>query len=145
MNVLENGTRSRSRRNLHIRALSGISIRQVRHTKVASGRGWSVVFTILGTRRLTDDVLNSTFCLVEYALNSCPLTPVSVDPSDLGAITPNLFLIGNQATRTRSIVGVDEFDHRKRYARAQSYTNATWARWFMDYISALNSRSKWRR
>ena len=40
-----------------------------------------VVYTILGTRRLTDEVLNTTFCLVEYALNSRPLTPVSARPT----------------------------------------------------------------
>ena len=48
-----------------------------------------VLYTILGTRRLTDEVLNTTFCVVEHALNARPLTPVSADPSDLGAITPN--------------------------------------------------------
>ena len=102
-----------------------------------------VLYTILGTRRLTDEVLNTTFCLVECALNSRPLTPVSADPSDLGAITPNHFLLGNQATRIPSIVGVDEFDHRKRYARAQSYANAIWARWLKEYVPTLNRRSKW--
>ena len=102
-----------------------------------------VLYTILGTRRLTDEVLNNTFFVVEYALNSRPLTPVSADPSDLGAIRPNQFLLGNQATGNLSIVGVDEFDHRKRYSRAQSYANAIWARWLKEYVPALNRRSKW--
>ena len=102
-----------------------------------------VLYTLLGTRRLTDEVLNTTFCLVEHALNARQLTPVSVDPSDLGAITPNHFLLGNQATGIPSIVGVDEFDHRKRYARAQSYAKAIWARWLKEYVPALNRRSKW--
>ena len=87
-----------------------------------------VLYTILGTRRLTDEVLNTTFCLVEHALNSRPLTPVSADPFDIGPITPNHFLLGNQATGIPTIVGVDEFDHRRRYARAQSYANAIWTR-----------------
>ena len=102
-----------------------------------------VLYTILGTRRLTDEVLNSIFCLVEYALNSRPSTPVSADPSDLGAITANLFLLGNKATGTPSIVGVEKFDHRKRYARAHSYANATWTCGLMEYVPALNRRSKW--
>ena len=102
-----------------------------------------VLYTILGTRRLTEEVLNTTFCLVEYALNSRPLTPVSVDPSDLCAITPNHFLLGNQATGIPSIVGVDEFDHRKRYARAQSYANEIRSRWLKEYVPALNRRSRW--
>ena len=102
-----------------------------------------VLYTIIGKRRLTDEVLNTNFCLVEHALNSRPSTPVSADPSGLGAITHNHFLLGNQATRILSIVGVDEFDHRKRYARAQSYANAIWARWLKEYVPSLNRRSKW--
>ena len=77
-----------------------------------------VLYTILGTRRLTDEVLNTTFILVDSSINSRPLTPVSADPFDLGAITPNHFLLGNQAPGIPSFIGVDEFDHRRRYARA---------------------------
>ena len=101
-----------------------------------------VLYTILGTRRLTDETLSTTFCLVEHALNSRPLTPVSADPSDLGGLTPNHFLLGNQARSLPSIIGVEEFDHRKRYARAQSYANAIWSRWIGEYVPALNRRSK---
>ena len=100
-----------------------------------------ILYTILGTRCLMDEVLK-TFCLVEHARNARPLTPVSANPSELGAITPNHFL-GNQATAIPSIVGVDEFDHRKRYARAQSYANTIWSRWIKEYVPALNRRSKW--
>ena len=96
-------------------------------------------YTILGTRRLTDEVLNITFSLVEYALNSPPLKPVS---AELGTITPNHFLNGSQATGIPSIVGVDESDYRQRYARAQSYANTIWSRWIKEYVPALNRRSK---
>ena len=102
-----------------------------------------ILYTILGTRRLPDEVLNTTFCLVEHALNSRPLTPVSADPSDLGALTPNHFLLGNQARSLPSIIGVDEIDHRKRYARAQSYANAIWSRWIKEFVLTLNRRTKW--
>ena len=102
-----------------------------------------VLYTILGSRRLADEVLSTTFCLVEHALNSRPLTPVSADPSDLGALTPNHFLLGNQARSLPSIIGVDEFDHSKRYARGQSYANAIWSRWIKQYVPALNRRSEW--
>ena len=102
-----------------------------------------VLYTILGTRRLTDKALNTTFCLVEKALNVRPLTPVSAGPSDLGAITPNHFLLGNQATGIPSIVGVDEFGHHKRYARAQSYADAIWASWLKEYVPAPNRRTNW--
>ena len=100
-----------------------------------------IFYTILGTRRLSDKVLN-TFCLVEHALNSRALTPVSAVPSDLDALTPNHFLLGNQVRSLPSIIGVDEFDHRKRYAGAQSYAYAIRSRWIKEYVPTLNRRSK---
>ena len=102
-----------------------------------------VLYTILGTRRLTDEVLQTTFCLVENALSSRPLTPVSADPCNFNAITPNHFPLGEYSTGVPSIVGNTQFDHRKRYAAAQSYANAIWSRWIRKYVPTLNRRSKW--
>ena len=102
-----------------------------------------VLYTILGTRRLTDETLHTTFCLVENALNPRPLTPVSADPCDLNALTPNYFPIGEYFTGIPSIVGNNEFNHRKRYARVQSYAIAIWSRWIREYVPTLNRRSKW--
>ncbi len=42
-------------------------------------------YAVLGNRRLTDEILQTTFCLVEQCLNSRPLTPASDDPSELDA------------------------------------------------------------
>ena len=103
-----------------------------------------VLYTILGTRRLTDEVLHTTFCLVETAFNSSPLTPVSADPCDLNAITPNHFLLGEYSTGIPSTVGNNEFDYRKRYARAQLYANTIWSRWIREYVPTLSRRSKWK-
>ena len=91
----------------------------------------------------TNEVLHTTFCLVEQALNLLPLTPVSADPCDLNTITPNDFLSGEYSTQIPSLFGSYEFDHRKHYARAQSYANATWSRWIREYVLTLNRRSNW--
>ena len=101
-----------------------------------------VLYTILGMRHLTDEVLHTTFCLIENALNSRPLTPVTADPCDLNALTPNHFLSENSAGMS-SIVGENEYDHRKRYARAKSYANAIWSPWIKGYVPTLNRRSSW--
>ena len=101
-----------------------------------------VLYSILGTRRLTDEVLHTTFCLVENALNSRPLTPVSADLR-LERYNANQFLLGENSTGIPSVVGENEFDHRKRYARAQSYANAIWSRWITDYVPTVNRTSKW--
>ena len=76
----------------------------MRHTKVV--RSFKRVhYTTLGTRRLTGEILSTTFCLVEHALKSQPLTPVNADPSDLGALAHCHFLLGNQASSLPSIIG----------------------------------------
>ena len=65
-----------------------------------------VLYTILGTRRLTDEVQHTTFCLVENALNSRALIPVCADPCNLNALTTNHFLLGKNST-TSKVFGLD--------------------------------------
>ena len=76
-------------------------------------------YTILGSRKLTDEILNTTMCLVEDSLDARPLTPVSDDPGSLEALTPNQFLLGQH-----SLWSSENYSHFKCYARAQSYANA---------------------
>ena len=61
------------------------------------------------------------FCLVEQTLN---LRLVSSDSCNLNAITPNHFLLREYSTGILSLVGNNEFNHRKHYASAQSFANA---------------------
>ena len=102
------------------------------------------VYAILGNRRLTDEILLTTFCLVEQSLNNRSLTSVSSDADNIDALTPNRFLLGNRSTCLPSLTPVDDFNHRKRYARAQAYANAIWKRWLKEYLPPLNRRCKWK-
>ncbi len=43
------------------------------------------LYNILGNRRLTEETLQTVFCLVEQTLNARPLTPTSADVEDLEA------------------------------------------------------------
>ena len=100
-------------------------------------------YAILGNRRLTDEVLQTTFCLVESNLNNRPLTPVSSDPTEIDAITPNHFLLGNRSSTVPSLLSEEDFDHRKKYVRAQCYADSIWKKWLAEYVPNLNRRSKW--
>ena len=102
-----------------------------------------VFYSILGNRRLTDETLSTTFCLVEQALNNRPLTPVSDDPNELEALTPNHFLLGRSSAALPSAVSGDQPDLRRRYTKAQAYANAIWTRWMKEYVPSLHKRSKW--
>ena len=102
-------------------------------------------YKILGNRRLTDEVLRTTFCLVEQFLNSRPLTTASSDPKDLDALTPNHFLFGGPSAASLFLVSekAQPDDHRQRYRKSIAYANAIWHRWLTEYAPTLNVRSKW--
>ena len=94
------------------------------------------LYAVLDYRRLTDEVLKTTFCLVEQTLKNHPLRHASSDANNFYALTPNLFL-GSRNSCMPSLASVDAFDHRKRYARAQAYTNEIWKRWLTEYVLSL--------
>ena len=83
-----------------------------------------VFYAILGNRRLTDEILATTFCSVEQSPNFRPRVPVSSDAT--------------MPSHQRA-----DIDHRKRYVRAQAYSHASWERWLREYVPLLNCRSKW--
>ena len=83
-----------------------------------------VLYDILGSRRVTEEVLGTKLCLVEQALNSRPITPISTDSRELEASSSNHSLLGQHATSFPSFLPGEHFDHKKRYLRAQSYANA---------------------
>ncbi|XP_063725777.1 uncharacterized protein LOC134853677 [Symsagittifera roscoffensis] len=89
-----------------------------------------VLYDILGNRRVTEEVLRTTLCLVEQFLNARPITAVSSDPLDLEALTPNHFILGQHAASFPSLSFEENFDHKKWFVRAQSYANA------MDTVDA---------
>ena len=102
-----------------------------------------VLFDILGNRRVTEEILRTTLCLVEQSLNARPITAVSFNPLDLEALTPNHFILGQHAASFPSLSFEKNFDHKKRFDRAQSYANAIWTRWMREFIPSLNRRAKW--
>ena len=102
-----------------------------------------VLYDILGSRRVTEEVLGIKLCLVEQALNSRPIFPVSTDSRELEALTPNHFLLGQHATSIPSLLPVEHFDRMKRYVRALLYANANWSHWLRKYVLSLNKRVKW--
>ena len=96
----------------------------------------------MGTRKLTEEVLITTFCLVEHSLKNCQLTPVSSNPNDLETLTPNHFLLGHRAINFPPLDFEQNFNHRERYNRAQSYADAIWTRWLRKYVPMLNKQMK---
>ena len=102
-----------------------------------------VFYAILGSRKLTDEILNTTMCLNEGSLNARALTHVSDDPDSLEALSAIRFLFGQHSLKFPSQRSIENYSHSKRYARAQSYANAIWQRWLSEYVPTLNERVAW--
>ena len=90
----------------------------------------------------TEEILTTRFCRVEQSLNARPRVPASADATELDVLTLNYLLLGSAGSSLPSNLS-GNFDHRKRYARAQSYSDAIWSRWLRMYVPTLNHRFKW--
>ena len=108
---------------------------------------WSckkAMYAVLGNRSVTEDLLSTTMCLVEQTLNARPLTPVSSHATDLEAITPNHFPLGNKNFCLPYLSGAEQFiDHRMLFRQTQAYADLIWDRFRKEYLPTLSSRRKW--
>ena len=102
----------------------------------------AVRYYILRSRRVTEEVLGTTFCLVEQALNSRPITPSSTDSRELEALIPNHFLLGQRAPSFPSLSPGEHFDQKKKYVRALSNANGIWSCCLREEVPSLNKRVK---
>ena len=98
-------------------------------------------YGVLWNRRISDEILITTFCLVEQSLNAQPLVPAISNATDLDALTPYHILLGTEGSALPSHQRA-EIDHRKRYVRAQAHFDAIWSRWLKKYVPSLKKRSK---
>ena len=102
------------------------------------------MYAVLGNRSVTEDVLSTTMCLVGQTLNARPLTPVSSYATDLEAITPNNFLLGNKNVCLPYLPCPEQsVDHRKLFRQTHAYADLIWDRFRKEYLPTLNSRKKW--
>ena len=82
---------------------------------------------------------------IEACLNSRPITPISDNPSDLNALTPGHFLMGDSpsALLEPNIAEIKE-NRLSRWQRIQQHLQHFWDRWKKEYLSSLQQRPKWR-
>lgn len=85
----------------------GVWERLIRSTK-------KILRSLVGQRELNDESLRTLMVEVEKIMNDRPITPVSSDPHDLEALTPNhiLLLRQNPSTSAGEFDGLDKFKAR---------------------------------
>ena len=98
----------------------------------------------LTNRTVTDEILVTAAAEAENAINSRPLTYVSVDPEDPEPLTPNHFLIGtSNPTRPLDHPEMRDPPLRKRLVYSQMLADLFWRRWMDEYVPFLIERRKW--
>ena len=99
-------------------------------------------YAILANRRLPNEILATTFCIAEQSPYAGPPVPASADAMEIDALTPNRFLLGIAGSSLPSLANCD-FDQRKCYVQAHTYSDAIWSRWLKKYVTSLKGRTKW--
>lgn len=99
---------------------------------------------VVGNSNFTYEELSTALVQIEAILNSRPMTPMSTDPNDLSPLTPAHFLIGRPLTAPASDDLTRTITSRlPRYDRVEQCRQHFWQRWSKEYISELQTRTKW--
>ncbi|XP_017477897.1 PREDICTED: uncharacterized protein LOC108367720 [Rhagoletis zephyria] len=98
----------------------------------------------LANTKLTFGELSTVAAEIEAILNSRPLSPLSSDPNDFGALTAGHFLVGDSLRglpeRSLEHKNISSLDH---FERITSIKQRFWRRWSADYVNELRARVKW--
>ena len=98
-------------------ALPTLDSTTVARSTPSSEKLWGFPFTCL-TARLVH---------FEESLSTRSLVPAMADATDFDVLTPNHFLLGTAGSGLPSNFSCN-FDHRRRNARAQAFSDAMWNR-----------------
>ncbi|XP_056647343.1 uncharacterized protein LOC130452005 [Diorhabda sublineata] len=100
---------------------------------------------VSGKSNFTVEEFTTLLCQIEPILNSRPLCPLSTNPLDPSPLTPAHFIIGRPLTSILEPVMILEKESRlSRYQKIENARQHFWTRWYKEYISELQQRSKWK-
>ena len=95
-------------------------------------------------KRMSDEILETTFCEAEAIINGRPLTKLSSDVNDHTPLTPNTLLTMRQSPELPPGGCSDSDAYRSRWRYVQHLSTIFWHRWVKEYLPTLNTRSKWK-
>ncbi|GBN44277.1 hypothetical protein AVEN_211376-1 [Araneus ventricosus] len=103
----------------------------------------NILLKVAKTTVLNFEELTTLVTQIEAILNSRPLCPLSVDPTDLQPLTPGHFLVGSSLLSfPEQNTAVGSLSSRGNLL--QDLKAKFWSRWSLEYLSELQPRKKWR-
>ncbi|XP_031617636.1 uncharacterized protein LOC116337338 [Contarinia nasturtii] len=102
---------------------------------------------IIGIKTLLYENFITLLAQIEAILNSRPLYPLKDDPTDIQALTPGHFLVGEPLILPLpfSIDPKPTTDRIRLWKDRQTMIKHFWQRWKEEYLTSLQERKKWRR
>ncbi|XP_037906171.1 uncharacterized protein LOC119648480 [Hermetia illucens] len=95
----------------------------------------------IGAHLLNVEEMFTLLAQIEACMNSRPLTPLSIDPHDLTALTPGHSLTGEHLFELPD--GNTEDNVTKKWQLVQRLKQQFWHRWSLEYLTQLQQRAKW--
>ena len=102
-----------------------------------------ILAAMLTEHSLDDEKLETLFSEVEAIINGRPLTPLSADPNDLGALTPNHLLLLRGGPEGPPGEFKREDTYGRRWRHIQHLADVFWRRWVDEYLPSIMTRQKW--
>ncbi|KAH8378530.1 hypothetical protein KR200_001437, partial [Drosophila serrata] len=104
-----------------------------------------LLVSVAATSSLTVEELITGIIEVEAILNSRPLTPMSSDPTNISALTPGNFLIGEPLSAPPDVNLVLPGKTLAKSWELVSRLNQTfWNQWSIEYLQELKMRTIWK-
>lgn len=102
------------------------------------------MFLQMGSAQLTHEVLTTLMAEVCAIMNARPLIPVSSDPESPLILTPAILLTQKTGTLPYPPCEFGKAELLKQqWKQVQSLADTFWERWRREYLSTLQSRTKW--
>ncbi|GFW22816.1 integrase catalytic domain-containing protein [Trichonephila clavipes] len=98
---------------------------------------------VVGVTSLTFEELSTLSSQIEACLNSRPLCVLSSSPDEPCVLTPGHFLIGKALTAIPQPTVPNNLRRCDRWRLLTRMIQHFWNRWSSEYLTLLQSRSKW--